>query len=82
MRVTFTQQMRSHKVPIQAHEFQELAEGIQRALFAFESTSNQAVMRLYKRTESMSTNPADGSFDGDNSILTGGESEHVFLVYL
>jgi hypothetical protein len=81
MRETFTQQTRSLKA-IQAREFQELADGIQRALFAFESTSNQAVMRLYKRSDYASTHPADNSFDEDNSIFTGSEGEHVFLVYL
>ncbi|KAI5117857.1 hypothetical protein M0805_007700 [Coniferiporia weirii] len=75
--------------------FYQLSEDIQRALFAFESTSNQAVMRVYRRSAmdrsgSFSEDAAsllDGDDDqrgGDdeNVLLTrGGADETVFLVY-
>lgn len=69
-----------------AEEFVDLAETVERALYTFESTSNHAVLRLYRRglgsqsfsrvSESLQA-PAD-----DNSVLMGAESENIFLVYL
>jgi hypothetical protein len=64
-----------YKEVIQMHEFGELAEWIQRALFTFESTSNHAVMRLYR------TGAVDPTKD-ENAILTGSQGEQVFLMYL
>jgi hypothetical protein len=73
-------------------EFMELANGIQRALFEFDSTSNHAVLRLYQRAEahggsSSTSHPSTASASasseyGPNPFLSGGEGEHVFLVYL
>lgn len=67
-------------------EFFELANGIQRALFEFDSTSNHAVMRLYNRVNAHSpTSHASASAStGDNSnpFFSGSDNEHVFLVYL
>jgi len=70
-------------------EFIELANGIQRALFEFDSTSNHAVLRLYQRadvhgsTSHGSTATASAtSEENPNPFLPGGEGEHVFLVYL
>lgn len=68
------------------HEFFELVDNIERSLMRFESTSNHAVMRLYRKSD-----PADGegsvlsivSTDGnDNSMLMNQDNEHIFLVYL
>jgi hypothetical protein len=68
--------------PFQPHDFHVLIDEIERALFAFESTSNHAVMRLYRRSD-FSSHPAEGSFDPqENTILTNSEHEHVFLLYL
>jgi hypothetical protein len=67
----------------------ELANGIQRALFEFDSTSNHAVLRLYQRADAHgstshgSTASASASSEyGPNPFLSGSESEHVFLMYL
>jgi hypothetical protein len=49
-----------------------LANGIQRALYEFDSTSNHALLRLYRGV--------DGSHADE--ILSGSDSEHIFLVYL
>lgn len=71
----------------QPGEFIELVDGIEKALVRFESTSNHAVLRLYKKSEipvlsrphsvasqTLSTHAEDSLLPGDN--------EHVFLVYL
>jgi len=70
------QEYKHYKHMIQPQEFHELVEGIQRALFTFESTSNHAVIRLYRK------NIFSGRANEENAILTGNEGEHVFLVYL
>lgn len=65
-------------------EFDQLIEDIERALFTFDSTSNQAMVRLYGRriSSSGSCHSLESSL-GDNSLLTSGnEHENVFLVYL
>lgn len=67
-------------------EFHDLAESLERALFTFESTSNHAVVRLYRRglgspNLSRATDSVYSSVD-DNSVLTGADSESIFLVYL
>jgi hypothetical protein len=49
-----------------------LANGIQRALYEFDSTSNHALLRLYRGV--------DGSHADE--FLSGSDSEHIFLVYL
>jgi hypothetical protein len=68
-------------------EFIEVANGIQRALFQFDSTSSHAVLRLYQRADaygstSHSSTASPSSEDSSNPFLFGSESEHVFLVYL
>jgi len=88
------EQSQSHnqgKSIFQPAEFLELVDRIERALVRFESTSNHAVLRLYRKSEvPMSSRPqsivsqtlsARGD-DMDNSLLMGGDNEHVFLVYL
>ncbi|EKM80929.1 hypothetical protein AGABI1DRAFT_56115 [Agaricus bisporus var. burnettii JB137-S8] len=73
-------------------EFVELAEGIEKALGRFESTSNHALLRLYKRSDlpdltsaSFASSSQHSSHtprvDERNILLTQHENEHVFLVY-
>ncbi|KAL1695057.1 hypothetical protein GGG16DRAFT_86754 [Schizophyllum commune] len=67
-------------------EFTELAEDIEKSLGRFESTSNHAVLRLYRRSDiSMTTPPTlENVNNKDNVVLTGADNtinEHVFLVY-
>jgi len=69
---------------LKLEEFDQLTEDIERALFTFDSTSNQAVVRLYSRriSSSSSYHSLESSL-GDNLLLTSGtEHENVFLVYL
>jgi hypothetical protein len=69
---------------LKLEEFDQLIEDIERALFTFDSTSNQAVVRLYSRriSSSGSYHSLESSL-GDNHLLTSGtEHENVFLVYL
>ncbi|KAJ7590150.1 Fusaric acid resistance protein-like-domain-containing protein [Mycena floridula] len=82
-------QKRHKKDLIQPHEFLELVDGIERALVRFESTSNHAVLRLYRRSNipSFTSDATPGGTDyfnlgsmGDN-LITAAENEHVFLVY-
>ena len=65
---------------IDPDEFHQLADGIERALFVFESTSNHAVMRLYRKSQTSLDIFAPS--DVDDSANTGNDNEHVFLVYL
>ena len=78
-----------------AQKFIRLTEQVQRALFTFESTSNQALIRVYRRSnllvsESFSTASEQFSLfnsstelDNENELLThSGADETVFLVYL
>jgi hypothetical protein len=77
---------------IQPSEFSELVEGIEAALVRFESISNHAVLRLYRRGNMPSTpRPASSTASPDfhsrhnpeeNSLLNSTDNEHVFLVYL
>ena len=69
---------------LKAEEFDQLMEDIERALFTFDSTSNQAVVRLYSRRISCSDSCHSlESSIGDNPLLTSGtEHENVFLAYL
>jgi hypothetical protein len=69
---------------LKAEEFDQLLEDVERALFTFDSTSNQAMVRLYSRriSSSDSCHSLESSL-GDNPLLTSGtEHENVFLVYL
>ncbi|TFK74268.1 hypothetical protein BDN72DRAFT_760046 [Pluteus cervinus] len=78
---------RRHRT-IQPHEFFELAEEIEKALTRFESTSNHAVLRLYRRSDAnhshMSASVSgsiQGSEVGQDQSYTSPESESIFLVY-
>jgi len=69
---------------LKPEEFDQLMEDIERALFTFDSTSNQAVVRLYSRriSSSSSCHSLESSL-GDNPLFTSDtEHENVFLVYL
>ncbi|KAG2154411.1 Fusaric acid resistance protein-like-domain-containing protein [Suillus bovinus] len=72
------------ETPLRPHDFHLLIDEIDRALFTFESTSNHAVMRLYKRSNFSAPSLAS-SFDSlaqqDNTILMNNEYEHIFLLY-
>lgn len=77
------------KDAIQPHEFTELIEGIERALVRFESTSNHALLRLYRRSNIPSMSLSDSmesssqfSTQADDNWVTASDNEHVFLVYL
>ncbi|KAK0194889.1 hypothetical protein F5146DRAFT_1023261 [Armillaria mellea] len=79
---------------IQPHEFLELIDGIERALMRFESTSNHAVMRIYRKSDLSYADAVDtgglsasrssimsGSGEKENVMLTASDNEHIFLVY-
>ncbi|KAI0798617.1 Fusaric acid resistance protein-like-domain-containing protein [Irpex lacteus] len=74
-----------NKTPPNSEEFVNLSENLERALYTFESTSNHSVLRLYRRglgTPTLSrTAESLQSSEDDNSVLTGAESENIFLVY-
>ncbi|KAJ6538778.1 Fusaric acid resistance protein-like-domain-containing protein [Mycena vulgaris] len=84
MRQSFVQsQRRSKRNVFQPHEFLELVDGIERALVRFESTSNHAVLRLYRRSAA-SEFPADlrdSAYTENTEVLSNADNEHVFLVY-
>jgi hypothetical protein len=77
---------------IQPSEFSELVEGIEAALVRFESISNHAVLRLYRRsnmppTPRPTSSPTSPNLQSrhsseENSLLNSADNEHVFLVYL
>jgi len=64
---------------LSAIEFLQLADDIERALFQFDSTSNHAVMRAYRRSD---MNELAGHEEEGVKVLEGGGDETVFLVYL
>lgn len=62
-----------------------LANGIQRALYEFDSTSNHALLRLYRGVDASAAGSRASMASADdnpNPFLSGSDSEHVFLVYL
>ncbi|KAJ7673046.1 hypothetical protein DFH06DRAFT_1319261 [Mycena polygramma] len=76
MRQSFVKsQRRSKRHVFEQHEFLELVDGIERALVRFESTSNHAVLRLYRRSA------ASEVPDDENTEALSADNEHVFLVY-
>jgi hypothetical protein len=86
LREAFAQSRRiQREAPFQPHDFHVLIDEIDRALYTFESTSNHAVMRLYKQSTSAAPSTG-GSFDSsvqqDNTLLINSEHEHIFLLYL
>ncbi|KAJ6567833.1 Fusaric acid resistance protein-like-domain-containing protein [Mycena sp. CBHHK59/15] len=74
-------QRRSSRDAFHQHEFLELVDGIERALVRFESTSNHAVLRLYRRgAVGLTTDWRDNTSE-NTQVLNSAENEHVFLVY-
>ena len=63
------------------HDFFQLSDDIERALYVFDHTSNHAVMRLYRRKEA-TDRMSLASEDAVPTILANGDNETVFLVYL
>ncbi|KJA19958.1 hypothetical protein HYPSUDRAFT_1093990 [Hypholoma sublateritium FD-334 SS-4] len=83
-----SQQKNNHPEDVtQPHEFSDLIDGIEAALVRFESTSNHAVLRLYRRSDAnvLSRPTSSGSqmpINPELNPLTAeGDSENVFLVY-
>ena len=64
---------------MQPQEFTELVDNIEAALVRFESTSNQAVLRVYMR-DTQKIHQSGSSFSHDASVENDNES--IFLVYL
>ncbi|KAI0765646.1 Fusaric acid resistance protein-like-domain-containing protein [Trametes elegans] len=64
-------------------DFHELSENVDRALFTFESTSNHAVLRLYRsgNLSGLDSRASIASLNSENAVLAGDDSENVFLVY-
>ncbi|EIW83515.1 hypothetical protein CONPUDRAFT_81418 [Coniophora puteana RWD-64-598 SS2] len=67
---------------MQAQDFQQTIEHIERALFTFESTSNHAVMRIYRRSDLPQVGDSDREGEGVNPFMAGSaDNESIFLVY-
>ncbi|KAJ7933967.1 hypothetical protein B0H13DRAFT_2227384 [Mycena leptocephala] len=84
MRQSFVKsQRRSKRNVFEQHEFLELVDGIERALVRFESTSNNAVLRLYRRSAAseLPTDLQDSIYTEDTEVLSSADNENVFLVY-
>ncbi|CAL1706087.1 unnamed protein product [Somion occarium] len=64
-------------------EFNDLAESIDRALFQFESTSNHAILRLYRKGTGGTAGTASSRMSVVSSLTDtdGSDSENIFLVY-
>lgn len=66
----------------------ELVDGIEASLLRFESTSNHALLRIYRKSHAPSI--ASGHQGDrrstlsalDDALVSEPENEHVFLVYL
>lgn len=58
-----------------------MSKALEHSLFSFESTSNHAVVRLYRKN-TLSAEDSLASLSEENSVTTGSESESIFLVYL
>ncbi|KAJ7240156.1 Fusaric acid resistance protein-like-domain-containing protein [Mycena haematopus] len=79
MRQAFLKSQRGgERYAFEQHEFFEIVDGIERALLQFESTSNDAILRLYRRT-------AGSDFSGASAENIGAQgstqNEYVFVVY-
>ncbi|KDR75940.1 hypothetical protein GALMADRAFT_68130 [Galerina marginata CBS 339.88] len=74
------QKKKSHTNTIQPHEFSDLVEGIEAALLRFESTSNHAVLRLYRRSDANPL-PLSTPTSESHSLAAESDNENVFLVY-
>ncbi|KAG2365373.1 hypothetical protein BDR07DRAFT_1398873 [Suillus spraguei] len=85
LREAFAQSTRiQREAPFQPHDFHILIDEIDCALSTFESTSNNAIMRLYKRSDFAVPSVRvsfDSSVQQDNMLLMNSEHEHLFLLY-
>ena len=63
---------------VEPSDFQELGERIVRALFIFDSTSNQAILRLFRRFGEAQLSDVTGLPEHDGYE----DNEGVFVVYL
>ncbi|KAI0319004.1 Fusaric acid resistance protein-like-domain-containing protein [Amylostereum chailletii] len=93
LRHTFVHRNHTTDTEVTSTEFLELVDGVERALFVFDSTSNQAIMRLYRRSSpsghathntSLATSRASIASlvdDSVNPFTVGTDNENVFLVY-
>ncbi|KAJ7162250.1 Fusaric acid resistance protein-like-domain-containing protein [Mycena filopes] len=84
MRQSFVKSQRRGKRPaFEQHEFLELIDGIEQALMRFESTSNHAVLRLYRRSAAseFTSDLRDSNYSENIELLNADNNEHVFLVY-
>lgn len=74
------------EAPMSLEDFHQLTDNIERALYTFESTSNQAVLRVYRRnlvTSATASSTSVSDIGDDNELLTqNDDSEIIFLVYL
>ncbi|KAG8214184.1 hypothetical protein J3R82DRAFT_10973 [Butyriboletus roseoflavus] len=78
-----TQNTEEYKM-MQPQDFHKIMDGIDRALSTFASTSNDAVLRLYRRSNFASESTQQSthsSLEDNNPILAESEHEHIFLVY-
>ncbi|KIP04140.1 hypothetical protein PHLGIDRAFT_93906 [Phlebiopsis gigantea 11061_1 CR5-6] len=69
---------------LKPEEFHVLVDLLERALFQFESTSNHAVLRLYRKGLGSNLEESMDSLRSaaeENSVLMGSDSENIFLVY-
>ncbi|KAH9857292.1 hypothetical protein C2E23DRAFT_807373 [Lenzites betulinus] len=68
---------------MQSADFLELSDNVERALFTFESTSNHAVLRLYRsgNVSGVDSRASIASLTSENQALSGDESENIFLAY-
>ncbi|KAF8550630.1 hypothetical protein OG21DRAFT_1478462 [Imleria badia] len=67
---------------MQPQDFHKIIDGIDRALFTFESTSNHALLRLYRRSNFASDSVEKSAHSSlEDQLLTESEHEHIFLVY-
>ncbi|KAF7376656.1 ArAE-2 domain-containing protein [Mycena sanguinolenta] len=82
MRQSFVKSQRRSNL-LEQHEFLELVDGIERALVRFESTSNHAVLRLYRRSAAIeySGDLRDSIYSENTEVLSGAENEHVFFEF-
>ncbi|OCH91682.1 hypothetical protein OBBRIDRAFT_728270 [Obba rivulosa] len=71
------------QIMIEPEEFEEMARTIDRALFVFESTSNHAVIRLYRSgyRSGLESRQSGSSAVGEEQRFEGTDGESIFLVY-
>ena len=82
LRKAFAQKDRASAKELQDEDFIALAAKIERALFMFDSTSNHAVVRLYKRSDLSRIQSTTSISDEENPIIAAPDNEDIFLVYL